>query len=81
MAGLVGIDRGGGAHAVCVIDTKEQVLDRFAVGHNRAGLETLVARLRKHGAASADQSGEAGRLRHDPCRPRGRPGAGSPRMP
>jgi transposase len=53
MAVLVGIDWGGAAHAVCVIDAKGEVLDRFAVGHDRAGLETLVARLQAHGAAAA----------------------------
>jgi transposase len=49
---MVGVDWGGAAHAVCVIDAQGQVLDRFAVGHDRAGLETLVARLQEHGAAA-----------------------------
>jgi transposase len=49
---MVGVDWGGEAHAVCVIDIQGQVLDRFAVGHDRAGLKTLVARLQQHGAAA-----------------------------
>ena len=46
----VGVDWGGGAHAVCVIDAKGMVLDRFEVSHDRAGLAVLVTRLQKHGA-------------------------------
>ena len=46
----VGVDWGSGAHAVCVIDAKGMVLDRFEVGHDRAGLAVLVTRLRQHGA-------------------------------
>jgi transposase len=49
---MVGVDWGGNAHAVCVIDAKGQVRDQFAVGHDRAGLATLVARLQQHGAAA-----------------------------
>ena len=49
---MVGVDWGGAAHAVCVIDANGQVLDRFTVGHDRAGLVTLVARLQQHGAAA-----------------------------
>jgi transposase len=46
----VGVDWGSGAHAVCVIDAKGMVLDRFEVSHDRAGLAALVTRLEKHGA-------------------------------
>jgi transposase len=46
----VGVDWGSGAHAVCVIDAKGMVLDRFEVGHDRAGLAALVMRLQQHGA-------------------------------
>jgi len=49
---LVGVDWGGGAHAVCVIDAKGMVRDRFEVGHDRAGLAALVARLQQHGPAA-----------------------------
>jgi len=49
----VGVDWGSGAHAVCVIDAKGMVLDRFEVGHDRAGLTALVTRLQRHGAAAA----------------------------
>ena len=50
MGVLVGVDWGCGAHAVCVIDAKGMVLDRFEVGHDRVGLAVLVTRLQKHGA-------------------------------
>jgi len=46
---FVGVDWGNGAHAVCVIDTKGAVLDRFEVGHDRDGLRLLVTRLKKYG--------------------------------
>ena len=46
----VGVDWGSGAHAVCVIDAKGMVLDRFEVSHDRAGLAVLVTRLQRHGA-------------------------------
>jgi transposase len=49
----VGVDWGSGAHAVCVIEAKGMVLDRFAVGHDRAGLAALVMRLQQHGAPGA----------------------------
>lgn len=49
MGVFVGVDWGCGSHAVCVIDAKGQVLDRFEVGHDREGLAKLVARLTKHG--------------------------------
>ena len=49
---FVGVDWGCGAHAVCVIDASGMVLDRFEVGHDRAGLAALVTRLEKHGAPS-----------------------------
>jgi transposase len=47
---FVGVDWGCGAHAVCVIDARGQVLDRFVAGHDREGLQALVLRLSKHGA-------------------------------
>lgn len=50
MGVFVGVDWGCGSHAVCVIDAKGQVLDRFEAGHDREGLAALVARLMKHGA-------------------------------
>ena len=46
----VGVDWGSGAHAVCVIDAKGMVLDRFEVSHDRTGLAVLVTRLQQHGA-------------------------------
>lgn len=49
MGVFVGVDWGCGSHAVCVIDAKGQVLERFEAGHDREGLAKLVARLLKHG--------------------------------
>lgn len=46
---FAGVDWGAGSHAVCVIDTKGTVLDRFEASHDRAGLAALVARLKCHG--------------------------------
>jgi transposase len=46
----VGLDWGGVGHAVCVIDAQGAVIDRFEVGHHRAGLDELLHRLRRHGA-------------------------------
>lgn len=46
----VGLDWGGVGHAICVIDGQGTVVDRFEVGHHRAGLDELLARLRRHGA-------------------------------
>lgn len=45
----VGVDWGGGAHAVCAIDAKGKTLDHFVAGHDREGLAELVQRLMKHG--------------------------------
>ena len=50
MGVLVGVDWGGGAHAVCVIDAKGLVLERFGIDHDRAGLALLLTRLKTHGA-------------------------------
>lgn len=49
MAVFVGIDWGTGAHAVCVVDDKGAIRDRFASEHDRVGLGGLVARLTKLG--------------------------------
>jgi transposase len=54
MAVFVGVDWGGGAHAICVIDAASgAVLDRFLVDHDRAGLDQLIARLRLCGPPGA----------------------------
>jgi transposase len=50
MAVFAGIDWGGGAHAVCVLDARGMVLDRFTAGHDREGLRALIARLARQGA-------------------------------
>jgi hypothetical protein len=49
MGVFVGVDWGGGAHAVCVLDAQGAVLDRFEADHDREGLGTLLARLARHG--------------------------------
>jgi transposase len=49
MGVFVGVDWGCGSHAVCVIDAKGQVLDRFEAGHDREGLQALILRLMKYG--------------------------------
>ena len=49
---FVGIDWGAGSHAVCVVDEKGRMLDRFEAGHDRQGLAGLVARLAKRGEPS-----------------------------
>ena len=49
---FVGLDWGGLRHAVCVVDGSGAVVDRVEVGHDRAGLDALLARLRRHGAAA-----------------------------
>lgn len=46
---FAGVDWGCGSHAVCAIDVKGQVLDRFDAGHDREGLAGLVARLKRRG--------------------------------
>ena len=48
MAVFVGVDWGCSAHAVCVIDAKGMTLDRFEVGHDRAGLAALFTRLHQY---------------------------------
>lgn len=40
-----GIDWGNESHAVCVVDAKGKVADRFTVGNDKAGLQALVSRL------------------------------------
>ena len=49
MGVFVGVDWGGGAHAVCVLDAQGAVLDRFGADHDREGLGTLLERLARHG--------------------------------
>jgi transposase len=49
---FVVLDWGGLRHAVCVVDGSGAVVDRVEVAHDRAGLDALLARLRRHGAAA-----------------------------
>lgn len=49
MAVFVGIDWGATAHAVCGVDEKGAIRDRFGSEHDRAGLAGLLARLGKFG--------------------------------
>jgi transposase len=48
-----GIDWASAAHAVCIVDMKGQVRDRFTVTHDKAGIAALAVRLRAAGAAEA----------------------------
>ncbi len=48
-----GIDWAAASHAVCVVGLKGQVIDKFAAGHDRAGIAGLIARLRGRGALEA----------------------------
>lgn len=47
MAVFAGIDWGSGTHAVCVVDDKGAVRDRFDIKHDGEGLAGLLARLHK----------------------------------
>ncbi|OWJ56367.1 IS110 family transposase [Inquilinus limosus] len=49
MGVFVGVDWGGGSHAVCIIDARGEMLDQFMAGHDRDGLAALILRLRKQG--------------------------------
>jgi transposase len=46
-----GVDWAKDDHAVCVVDTDGEVLDRFTVEHTAAGLKRLIARLLKAGVS------------------------------
>jgi transposase len=45
----VGIDWGSEAHAICVLDERGGVLDRFEAKHTREGLKDALERLARHG--------------------------------
>lgn len=47
---FAGLDWASRAHAVCVIDTRGAVVDRFEVSHDAAGLAECRRRLRRFGA-------------------------------
>jgi transposase len=49
MGVFVGVDWGCGSHAVCAIDERGQVVDRFTACHDRAGLAELALRLMRRG--------------------------------
>jgi transposase len=53
MAVHVGVDWGGGAHAVCVVDERGEIVARFEVKHDAAGLAELGRRLRKLAPAAS----------------------------
>lgn len=53
MGFLAGLDWGGGAHALCVIDVATgSVAGRFEVTHDAAGLRDLTRRLARYGASA-----------------------------
>ncbi len=47
MTYFVGLDWAAHEHAVCVVDGRGAVVDRFTVGHTAVGMTELVARLAK----------------------------------
>jgi transposase len=49
----VGWDWGSEGHDVTVLDEAGQILERFALSHDEAGLEAALQRLRRHGAPAA----------------------------
>jgi transposase len=53
MSVFVGLDWGGQSHAVCVIAAAGKPVDRFIVTHDRDGLASLVARLKKRTSLEA----------------------------
>ncbi|WP_299646239.1 IS110 family transposase [uncultured Jannaschia sp.] len=53
MTFVIGLDWGGAAHAVCVIDRSSgAVVDRFETRHDAGGLRDMTRRLARHGAAA-----------------------------
>lgn len=52
MKHTVGLDWAREAHAVCVVDAQGDVVDRFEVRHDRAGLAELVRRMKRFGEPS-----------------------------
>jgi transposase len=45
-----GIDWAAADHVACVVDMAGRVKDRFSVGHDKAGITAMIARLRRSGA-------------------------------
>jgi transposase len=50
---LAGLDWASRDHAVCVIDDRGAIRDRFDVAHDAAGLRELLTRLRRHAPTPA----------------------------
>jgi transposase len=50
---VAGIDWASQGHAVCVEGVNGEVRDRFTVAHDRAGITSLIARLRRAGVGEA----------------------------
>ena len=46
---FAGIDWAVADHVACVVDMAGRVLDRFSAAHDKAGIEMLIARLRRSG--------------------------------
>ena len=46
---FAGIDWAVADHVACVVDMAGRVLDRFSAAHDKAGIETLITRLRRSG--------------------------------
>ncbi len=48
---LAGIDWANADHVACVVDMAGRILDRFSAVHDKAGIEDLIARLRRSGVS------------------------------
>ena len=50
---FAGIDRATADHVACVVDIAGRVVDRFSACHDKAGIDALIARLRRGGVSEA----------------------------
>ena len=55
-----GLDWGAGSHALCVLDARGAVVERFEVEHTREGLARMLARLAAHAEPGASPSPSSG---------------------
>ena len=56
-----GIDWATADHAVCVVDMAGRVTDRFTAAHDKAGIATLITRLRRQRVSRGrDRAGRRG---------------------
>ncbi len=48
---FAGIDWATADHVACVADMAGRVIDRFSAGHDKAGIDALISRLRRGGVS------------------------------